>query len=718
MGLFDHFPYTNFHELNLDWLLNAMKELASTVENFIQEESIKFADPIGWVITKQYAKNTIVLDNQGTAFLSKKPVPAGIQLSNEDYWLKIFDFINYQETFNKNITFNVEMNTTQATAAYNVGDWLLWDNVLYEVTQNIAINDDLLVDTNIVHFTIEELLKRFMDDVNALIQQYKNDIDGSELQFTTNLQNQFDQLVSSVTVDSEVINARLDIQNNNHANLRQSILTQIELACNTLRDAMTTVTINWENGYLNGSGAAVVSSNWKVSQFINVLDFVNISGTFTANTGNLHFAYYDRYGGYLGGSEYGDATIFSKTRFLPSTAAFIRISTTNANTGSVVVKILRDNIRDAGFVRADTVFSAGFIKPDGTIQPSVNWKHTGLVPARKYVKYGGAIGALSSSVGCNLAFYNQNGEFVRGAGLNMDLGVAEYVIPMQNDEYYVALSIPNAISNGYFAPYVSSLEDISLNKVKIVSPSERGTFRSVTAAVAAAVDGDIIFVKRGTYADEHIKAWGKQISIIGEDKLSTILTCSDSSYSNPLIEMSCGVIENLTLQTIGGNDGYTLHDEDPSSFGKNFTIKNCIIESQIGHSAIGMGMHGNSHIEIIGCELRTNSADRVLYVHDSNDPQYVGTYNLNIIDNLFINNGQYIMSLQSQHISGNSTAVTFTNNTFYRADIMSESGLTVRVKQPDNTYVETHNITDLPDWYVTGWSRLNNMSQVNRNTFG
>lgn len=31
MGLFEHFPYTNFHELNLDWLLTKMKELAADV---------------------------------------------------------------------------------------------------------------------------------------------------------------------------------------------------------------------------------------------------------------------------------------------------------------------------------------------------------------------------------------------------------------------------------------------------------------------------------------------------------------------------------------------------------------------------------------------------------------------------------------------------------------------------------------------------------------
>lgn len=40
MGLFEQFPYTNFHELNLDWLLERMKEIAgrmTTVEDTIAE---------------------------------------------------------------------------------------------------------------------------------------------------------------------------------------------------------------------------------------------------------------------------------------------------------------------------------------------------------------------------------------------------------------------------------------------------------------------------------------------------------------------------------------------------------------------------------------------------------------------------------------------------------------------------------------------------------
>lgn len=33
MGLFEHFPYTNFHDLNLDWILKTVKELFNKVSS-------------------------------------------------------------------------------------------------------------------------------------------------------------------------------------------------------------------------------------------------------------------------------------------------------------------------------------------------------------------------------------------------------------------------------------------------------------------------------------------------------------------------------------------------------------------------------------------------------------------------------------------------------------------------------------------------------------
>ena len=57
------YPYTDLHQLNLDYILKTVKLMDEKVDNFINFNEIKYADPIEWNITTQYQGNTVVFDN-------------------------------------------------------------------------------------------------------------------------------------------------------------------------------------------------------------------------------------------------------------------------------------------------------------------------------------------------------------------------------------------------------------------------------------------------------------------------------------------------------------------------------------------------------------------------------------------------------------------------------------------------------------------------------
>ena len=265
------YPYTDFHELNLDFLLRSMEELKKAFASFTASNSLIFAEPLLHDLSKSYAKNTLVLDPDGNAYISVQAVPVGIQLSDSSYWLMVFNFEEYTEKANKNFTVNYLRDTTRAPQAYAVGDWIVLDDVLYKATAVIAADDLLEVGTNIVHFTVEQFLKDFTTSIVQTVNQYKNDIDASELAYrqqlaldiantTANLQAQLDVAISGATVDSEVINARVGADGVTYNTLGTAINTQLDNIKNALSSELGYFLIeHW--GYIGSSGWTNINSN-------------------------------------------------------------------------------------------------------------------------------------------------------------------------------------------------------------------------------------------------------------------------------------------------------------------------------------------------------------------------------------------------------------------------------------------------------------------------
>lgn len=162
---FNEYPYTDFHELNLSWVIKQLRTFATTLEQFVSINALKYADPIQWDITKQYEKNTIVIDPlSGTAYISVAPVPVGVALTNPDYWTVVFNLEQFVTKANGNFTFNVEEQST-TTATFNTPEngWVVWGGDLYKANTNIIAGDQYVVDSNISRICVEMITGHLED---------------------------------------------------------------------------------------------------------------------------------------------------------------------------------------------------------------------------------------------------------------------------------------------------------------------------------------------------------------------------------------------------------------------------------------------------------------------------------------------------------------------------------------------------------------------------
>lgn len=190
------YPYQNDEVLNLDWVLRTIDNLVKEVSEFVTLNTIKYADPIQWNITTQYEKNTVVIDPiSGTAYISTKPVPAGVGLNNEDYWNVIFTLDTISA--NKNLTLRDDANNMLATFESFVGDWLLWNGTLYVVTKDIEIGQAYVNDYNLERATIESFLKLYIKNLKDYVDELVGDLDDLESSVKTSIVAAINSVISA-----------------------------------------------------------------------------------------------------------------------------------------------------------------------------------------------------------------------------------------------------------------------------------------------------------------------------------------------------------------------------------------------------------------------------------------------------------------------------------------------------------------------------------------
>ena len=289
-------PYTNFHDLNLDWIMDALNEFDTKLTNFVSLATIKYANPIQWDITSQYEANTVVVDSHGNAYLSVQPVPSGVSLDRTEFWTKIGNFDELWADVKKAITPNDEGHSPTATADRAVND-LVWVNgALVRVTRAMIAGDAYVPGSNCVSSSTNEVLHYLVTTFNEGLSAEKTAREDADrnLQTAIDTEKQAREDADSnlqTAIDTEK-QAREDADNKLQKNIDDALKSAVNWAnvktYGAVGDGSTDETSAFNAAKASGLPLYIPQGTFKVSGFEsaqNVPVYIDgvIGGTITIN---------------------------------------------------------------------------------------------------------------------------------------------------------------------------------------------------------------------------------------------------------------------------------------------------------------------------------------------------------------------------------------------------------------------------------------------------
>ena len=240
---------------------------------------------------------------------------------------------------------------------------------------------------------------------------------------------------------------------------------------------------------------------------------------------------------------------------------------------------------------------------------------------------------IYSPAGGQVAFYDKNRHYISGLLLDAADNIS-YESPT-NAAYLRTTAYTPFLSLFAVRKFIENNNSLRANKLYIVVAKDAtGDFNTLTQAVNAAQNGSIIFVKAGIYDNEIVRAWGKNISIVGENPLNTIIKNGYNSYDRPPIEISCGLLMNLTVYAYDGGapstgpwgwNAYAVHIDHDGLYNNSLNIENCILKSD-KNFGVGVGLR-QGLLRFANCRFYSRDLAPV-FVHDSVAPATGGNQNI------------------------------------------------------------------------------------------
>ena len=252
-------PYTNFHDLNLDWIIEVLNEFNTKLTDFVSLATIKYADPIQWDITSQYEANTVVVDRNGNAYLSVRPVPSGVSLDRTEFWTKIGNFDELWADVKRAITPNDEGHNPTATAARAVNDLVWVEGALVRVTKAMNAGDAYVPGSNCVSSSTNEVLHYLITALNEGLSAEQTARENADKQLQTAIDTEKQNRVDAYNQLQTAIDAEQTTRENADKQLQTAIdaeQTARENADNQLQNS-----INQMQTYVSAPGAGIKAND-------------------------------------------------------------------------------------------------------------------------------------------------------------------------------------------------------------------------------------------------------------------------------------------------------------------------------------------------------------------------------------------------------------------------------------------------------------------------
>lgn len=261
-------PYTNFHDLNLDWIMDELNEFNTKLTNFVSLATIKYANPIQWDITSQYEANTVVVDSNGNAYLSVQPVPSGVSLDRTEYWTKIGNFDELWADVKKAITPNDEGHSPTATADRAVND-LVWVNgSLVRVTRVMSAGDAYVPGSNCVSSSTNEVLHYLINAFNEGLSAEKT--------ARENADTQLQKAIDAEKTDRENADSQLQTAIDNETQAREDADSQLQTDIDAEKTARENAIAEEQTARKNADNDLQNSIKQLQQDIKKVLDYANV----------------------------------------------------------------------------------------------------------------------------------------------------------------------------------------------------------------------------------------------------------------------------------------------------------------------------------------------------------------------------------------------------------------------------------------------------------